>query len=320
MTSKEFVKKVYALNSLANVDKVQAVAKKLFPDCRTVQMGYDGGYSDVILDGEMELRDYGNKLIPEETIKDDVFENLGDTDMAFGTIGIEIGEEFYQIYTLGIGQWQVDITDEDGGTDVEMLDSYKNAITYIENLKKKDNKMMAGGSLEQSENRQMVMNNNKQIKHHTEELANAVRGNKQVPAWVVAKVNRSATDLSDATHYLEGESEQMKTGGSVGKVTIKDVEWANDDNKQLGTWLLTSVDGNKILSSSKNGTELEKNVMAYYKKKGSVAKMTWDDDADDGLSWVTFTDLFNEINSIGKTKMAKGGGVGSFTYEIGGLI
>jgi len=221
MTSKEFVKKVYALNSLANVDKVQAVAKKLFPDCRTAQMGYDGGYSDVILDGEMELRDYANKLIPEETIKDDVFENLDNTDMAFGTIGIEIGEKFYQIYTLGIGQWQVDITDEDGGTGVETLNSYKNAIAYIENLKKKDNKMMAGGSLEQSENRQMVMNNNKQIKHHTEELANAVRGNKQVPAWVVAKVNRSASDLSDATHYLEGEPKQMSTGGSVGGFTYE---------------------------------------------------------------------------------------------------
>jgi len=105
-------------------------------------------------------------------------------------------------------------------------------------------------------------------------------------------------------------------GGGVGKkITIKDIDWANDDNKKLGVWLLTSVDGNKILQNSKNGAELEKNVMAYYEKKGSVARMKWDEEEDEGLSWVTFDDLFNEINSVGKTQMAQGGGVGEVVKE-----
>ncbi|MEI7960720.1 MAG: hypothetical protein WCI04_00130 [archaeon] len=56
------------------------------------------------------------------------------------------------------------------------------------------------------ENRQMVLNNNKQIRHHTEELPRAVKGNKHIPAWVVSKVGRSASDLSDVTHFLEGEA------------------------------------------------------------------------------------------------------------------
>jgi hypothetical protein len=61
---------------------------------------------------------------------------------------------------------------------------------------------------------------------------------------------------------------------------------------------LTSVDGNKIVRNSKNAHDLEKNVMEYYAKKGSIAKMKWDDNSDEGLAWVTFVDLYNEINSL----------------------
>ena len=63
-----------------------------------------------------------------------------------------------------------------------------------------------GGEVGFDENRQMVLNNNKQIRHHTEELPRAVKGNKHIPAWVVSKVGRSASDLSDVTHFLEGEA------------------------------------------------------------------------------------------------------------------
>jgi hypothetical protein len=111
-------------------------------------------------------------------------------------------------------------------------------------------------------------------------------------------------------HNSSKEARSYMAGGS-----IRDIKWANADNKKLGVWLLTSVDGNAILNKSKNATELEKNVMDYYKKRGSVARMTWDDDADDGLSWVTFTDLYNEIKSYymagGKTETSTKKGKGN---------
>ena len=66
-----------------------------------------------------------------------------------------------------------------------------------------------------NENALMVINNNKQIKHHTEELNNVVNSDTEVPAWVVAKVNRSASDLSDATHYLEGVNSKYANGGTT---------------------------------------------------------------------------------------------------------
>ena len=75
-------------------------------------------------------------------------------------------------------------------------------------------KYAEGGSVE-AENKEMVLNNNKQIAHHTEEMNMAVKNAKNVPAWVVAKVNRSATDLSDATHYMEGQGESYAEGGAI---------------------------------------------------------------------------------------------------------
>lgn len=71
-----------------------------------------------------------------------------------------------------------------------------------------------GGGVE-SENKEMVLNNNEQIAHHTKEMNEAVKGSKYVPAWVVAKVNRSASDLSDATHYMEGQGKKYAEGGGV---------------------------------------------------------------------------------------------------------
>jgi hypothetical protein len=71
---------------------------------------------------------------------------------------------------------------------------------------------------EVNENAHMVMNQNHQIKHHTEELGNIVTENTHVPAWVVAKIADAANDLSDATHYLDGENDEnlrYEKGGAV---------------------------------------------------------------------------------------------------------
>jgi hypothetical protein len=74
-----------------------------------------------------------------------------------------------------------------------------------------------GGSIE-DENREMVLNENNQIIHHTKELPNAIKG-KRVPAWVVTKVHESASDLSDATHYMDGQ--KMANGGSLVGTKVK---------------------------------------------------------------------------------------------------
>jgi ribosomal protein L39E len=144
-----------------------------------------------------------------------------------------------------------------------------------------------GGSLDK-ENSDMVLNNNKQISHHTKELANAVNKNKNIPAWVVAKINRSATDISDATHYLEGA--KYKKGGSL--VFVKDSQgnYKNTAGYELidqfdGTYQVLDADGMDIVGE-----------------------------------YVTLKDGKQAIKDYidGNNEFAKGGNLG-FCYSIGGL-
>jgi hypothetical protein len=104
--------------------------------------------------------------------------------------------------------------DNDMGSDGDgTLETTQENIEIMLQGAKKGKKYAKGGNAD-VENNEMVLNNNKQIKHHTEELPKAVKG-KKVPAWVVAKVNRAASDLSDATHYMDGQGETYESGGSL---------------------------------------------------------------------------------------------------------
>ena len=87
----------------------------------------------------------------------------------------------------------------------------------------------AGGFTEGSENKDMLLNQAEGFEHHAEELESAVKKADYVPAWVVAKSQRASTDLSDITHYLDGENEQREeemegeeeygNGGIIGGLT-----------------------------------------------------------------------------------------------------
>jgi len=72
-----------------------------------------------------------------------------------------------------------------------------------------------GGEIEKS-NVQMVMSNTKAIEHHAEELKKLVDMNTPIEAWVVAKLERAETDLSDVTHYIDGlKSAKFADGGEL---------------------------------------------------------------------------------------------------------
>ena len=115
-------------------------------------------------------------------------------------LGIKVGKK-YKIKAL----WEEDeiawvkLLGVDGAFWLSNFDDLENPVVdLVYNIQAKN-----GANIEVgfgNENALMVMNNNKQIKHHTEELNNVVNSDTEVPAWVVAKVNRSASDLSDATH------------------------------------------------------------------------------------------------------------------------
>jgi hypothetical protein len=87
------------------------------------------------------------------------------------------------------------------------------------------------GGFVDNENKEMVENQATEVKHHSEELSNALKNTDHVDAWVVGKMERATTDLSDVTHYLDGESKKMADGGEVSRevwVIIEDGKFAQN--------------------------------------------------------------------------------------------
>ena len=60
-----------------------------------------------------------------------------------------------------------------------------------------------GGEIAEG-NLEMAMSNVKAIGHHAMELKSLLNENTSIEAWVVAKLERAETDLSDVTHYIDG--------------------------------------------------------------------------------------------------------------------
>jgi ppGpp synthetase/RelA/SpoT-type nucleotidyltranferase len=96
------------------------------------------------------------------------------------------------------------------------------------NLVGDKNKFEKGGMVDYS--RKMLENQNKEIGHHSDELKSILDKYKKmsVEPWVIAKMERATTDLSDITHFLDGKEgkDYYAKGGNVGKIRggIKYVE------------------------------------------------------------------------------------------------
>jgi hypothetical protein len=76
--------------------------------------------------------------------------------------------------------------------------------TALNQYKKYGYNFAEGGSVADG-NLDMLRSNAKAIKHHSVELENELQDKPEIEAWVVAKGERAATDLSDITHYLDGK-------------------------------------------------------------------------------------------------------------------
>ena len=84
---------------------------------------------------------------------------------------------------------------------------------------------MAKGGVTEKEvvesNAEMVLSKIKEVHHHADELGDIVSKKSDIEAWVVAKIERASTDLSDITHYLDGQHEKMSMGGSINNYVHK---------------------------------------------------------------------------------------------------
>jgi PBP1b-binding outer membrane lipoprotein LpoB len=82
-----------------------------------------------------------------------------------------------------------------------------------------------GGTIAIREAKEMANSQAIELKHHASELANVLKKNPTIEAWVIAKLERASSDLSDVTHYLEGRvqmsGKKMANGGSISDNMVK---------------------------------------------------------------------------------------------------
>ena len=104
---------------------------------------------------------------------------------------------------------------------LELVDPYGDTIFVEGNSTKEDldwlfsndevSAFAKGGNIANfSDNQLMIMNQNVEVEHHHEELEDILEDKVPVPAWVVAKMETATQNLSDITHYLDGEKEIME--------------------------------------------------------------------------------------------------------------
>jgi len=135
---------------------------------------------------------------------------------------------------------------EDGfmkdANDIEGLENYLKSI----NILKREDELMDesgymgdyadGGSVEEG-NLDMVKNQVVQVEHHAKELMQTLKSNPQVDAWVVAKMDRATSNLSDITHYLEGEENSFAYGGVVQKEFQVEFTWSDADDESRSVYI-----------------------------------------------------------------------------------
>jgi hypothetical protein len=106
-----------------------------------------------------------------------------------------------------------------------------------------------GGSVEES-NYRMVLSQAKAIKHHADELMEVLTPDMEVEAWVVGKIERASTDMSDITHYLDGlvpNAIDEEVGFEEGGQLEKGVYYLGKPKKEGEVW------GQKIVELDENG-------------------------------------------------------------------
>lgn len=87
------------------------------------------------------------------------------------------------------------------------------------------------------DNKRMLLNQANEVEHHAEELNKLAKKKDKVASWVIAKMERATTDLSDVTHYLDGE-DKYAGGGDVREIGISDSVMYKGD-----TWYVTKKNG-----------------------------------------------------------------------------
>jgi hypothetical protein len=158
-----------------------------------------------------------------------------------------------------------------------------------------------GGTIAIREAKEMANSQAIELKHHISELANVLKKNPTIEAWVIAKLERASSDLSDVTHYLDGRvqmsGKKMATGGNLPEKMIKvKVDYLEQQYFQL-----------------EKEIEIPFSEYKEYDKTGKVSRELIDDlISETSLEHHVETNAVSvRLTPITADKMATGGGVSS---------
>lgn len=108
-------------------------------------------------------------------------------------------------------------------------------------------------------------------------------------------IEKDFDSLKEAEDWARANGFSIKKSHAHGG---KVLPWANDENAQLGKWLMKNGVGKGMLGSSKSASDLEAKIMSRGKRMGQVAGLEYDNE-DVGLQWVAWSDLWDELMSRG---------------------
>ena len=177
-------------NSLKKMAEGGNLKKSTFIDQVTsflIENGYDVSQVDEISDGTITIYQSTEKVGAN---RKDFFDGMQIIRHPNNTF--EVSE-----YMAGPNEDELYIYKETNSLKVALKDLLKG------NNRKPIRKYGLGGALQEETN---IMFNSevKEAKHHIAELEKVKKG-KQIEPWVLAKLTRAKTDLSDLTHYLDGK-------------------------------------------------------------------------------------------------------------------
>ena len=189
-----------------------------------------------------------------------------------------------------------------------------------------EGKFYKDGGWVNNENKEMLENQSVEIEHHAEELEDVLPKVKDVEPWVVAKAERAATDLSDLTHYLDGESRRPEMKEEVEEMSdeIDDFDrggyMANGGAMSVGRFykdkqgdFFRYIGEGRFLN--KSGEYVKKSIEDFYEEGGELKEEFLEDmeELHGSIKSVTLKDdsVVTHEELMKAHKMAKGGDTSS---------
>jgi hypothetical protein len=160
-----------------------------------------------------------------------------------------------------------------------------------------------GGEISiEAQNKDMLLNYAEELEHHVKEFEEAAKGAEKVMPWVIAKIERASTDLSDVTHYLASENEKRREyGDGEGEEEYADGGFIKWQDAKIG-------DSARVKSENKMGVILKDYGRKFHLKFVNGTEKTYDaselefikDEYADGGEIDNYKNLSSQIEKLDK--------------------